>query len=81
MTGFPHVPTTILKTYTEAFTGFSHVPSPDSLYTTFLSQECILGAASESGKGKQNAHSKHRGAGGEPPGASVQLLGPRTVTS
>ena len=38
----PHPTARILKVYTEALTGFSHVFSPDGLNTTLLSQSCIL---------------------------------------
>lgn len=64
MTSFPHLPIRILKFYTEVLTGFSHVPSPNSLNTTFLSQGCIPGVASGSGEGKWNAHSKPWGGDG-----------------
>lgn len=64
MTSFPHLPTRILKFYTEVLTGFSRGPSPNSFNATFLSQGCILGVASGSGEGKWNAHSKPWGGGG-----------------
>lgn len=32
----------ILKVYTEALTGFSHVVTPDGLNSTLLSQGCVL---------------------------------------
>ena len=38
MTSSPHPPTSILKVYIEALTGFSHIHSPDGLDNTLLSQ-------------------------------------------
>ena len=81
MTSFPHLPTRILKFYREVLTVFSHVPSLNSLQTTFLSEEYIPGAASGGGEGKQNAHSKYWGGGGKPLIARLQLMGLLAVTS
>lgn len=36
MTSFPHLPTRILKFYTEVLTGFSRGPSPNSFNATFF---------------------------------------------
>lgn len=41
-----------------ALTGFSHLPSLDSLITTLLSQGSVLGAAPGSGEGKQSTNSR-----------------------
>ena len=62
-----HLPAKSGKVYIEDFTGFSNVYPPESLNTTFLSQSCIVEAASENGKGQQNAHSKDRGGDEESP--------------
>ena len=44
---FSHPPAKILKIYTGALSGFSHIPSSgSSLNTTFLFQGCVLGEAS-----------------------------------
>ena len=48
----------VLKVYTEALTGFSHINHADGLNITSVSQGCVLGAVSRSGKGKQNPYSK-----------------------
>lgn len=53
-----HLPTRILKIYRETLTRSSVHGGWDSIITTFLSQVFILGAASGSGEGKQNTHSK-----------------------
>ena len=50
---FLRPPTRILKVSIEASNGFGHILSPISLNTTFLSQGCILRAASGSQEGKQ----------------------------
>ena len=39
----PHLPARILKVYTEALTGFSHIYHPHGLNTTLLSEGCVLG--------------------------------------
>ena len=40
-----HPPVRILKVYTEALTGFSHIYCPDGLSNTWLSQGCVLETA------------------------------------
>lgn len=49
-----------VKVYIKALTGFSHIYGPDVLNIASLSQGCVLGAASRSGKGQWNPHSKDR---------------------
>lgn len=56
----------ILTIYIEVLTGFNHIFRPDGLNTIFLSQGCVLGAASWSKEGKWNPHSKNRRGGKEP---------------
>lgn len=82
-----HPSTRILKVYIEAITEGSGVYSgglnwvQSCSLNTFLSQGCILGAAAESRKGKQNARSEDRGGGEGPPIAWVQRVGQLMVTS
>ena len=45
-----HLPARILKVYTEALTGFSHIYHPDDLNSTVLSQGCILETAPTMGR-------------------------------
>ena len=45
----PHPPARILKVYTEALPGFSHVFSGDGLNNTLLSQGCVPGTAPTEG--------------------------------
>lgn len=45
-----HIPTRILKFYREESTGFSHVYNPDGFNSTLLSQGCVFGATSSSGR-------------------------------
>lgn len=58
MSRSPYLPTRILKVYTEAFTGFSHVCHPDGLNNTLLSQGYILKNGSHFGNSGQNVQSK-----------------------
>lgn len=76
-----HSPAGILKVYIDAFPGFSHVSSPGSLHAMFLSQGCILRAASGSRESKQNTNFKDREGSGETPVAWVQLVSQQAVTS
>ena len=77
-----HMPARILKVYSlQSSPGIRHVLSPDNLITTFLFQWGILGAASGSGEGKLNAHSKDRGGGGEPPVGCFQCVLQLATTS
>lgn len=57
----------ILKAYKQTLPGVSHVSHAGVLNTTSLSQGCVLGAASESRRGKQKSPSKDRGTGEDPP--------------
>lgn len=74
-------PTQILKVNTEALTEFSHIYHPGSLNTSLSYLGRILGAASGSGKSKQNAYSKGRGRGKETLVSWVQLSDQQVVTS
>ena len=57
--------------YTEASPGFSHIPSPESLITTWLPQSCVCKVAS--GKGKWDASSEDRRGNEQFPITWVQL--------
>lgn len=67
-----HLPTRILWVYIEALTGFSNIYHPDDLNTTSYLKATSF-AASGSREGKQNAQSKDRKRGEEPPIAGAQL--------
>lgn len=54
MSRFLHLLHQNLKVYIDALTGYSHAYYLDSLSTTFLSQVCILGAASGNRESKWN---------------------------
>lgn len=62
-----HLPTITLKVYTETLTGLSRICSPEGLNNTLLHQAYALENSSHSGNGGQNAHSKDRPGGEEPP--------------
>lgn len=51
-------PSRILRVYTEAFMGFSHVYHPEGLNNILLSQGCTLENSTHCGKGGQKIHSK-----------------------
>ena len=71
----------VLSHTRQALTGFSPVPSPDSLIPTLLSQGCILGAAPGE-QGRQAEFIFQRwGGSGKPPLAWVQLVGQKKVMS
>lgn len=53
-----HPLTRILKVSIEAFTGFSHIFSPDGFNNTLLPQDYILDTGFHCGNGEQKAHSK-----------------------
>ena len=76
-----HSPARILKVYTEALTGFSHIFSPDGLNNTLLSQCFILENISHCGNSGQNAYSKDRGGDEQPPVACAQPPGQPAVMS
>lgn len=69
-----YLPTRILKVYTKALTGFSHVSSPDGLKNTLFSQDYVTGTVDKAyiPKTKQNQ---------DPSIALVQLKGQPEVTS
>ena len=78
---FSHPPARILKIYTGALSGFSHIPSSgSSLNITFLFQGCVLGEASV-GRKSERIDIQRTEAGGEPPTAQVQWEDQLMVTS
>lgn len=71
-----------LKLIKEPYLGSVHIPCRYSQHhITSPSQDRILGAASGSGEGTWNLHSKDRGGSEEPLSAQVQLIGQLAVMS
>lgn len=61
MSDSPHLPTSGLKVYAKALTGFSQVYHLEGLNNTMLSQGCVLEKWSHYGTSEKNVHPKDRG--------------------
>lgn len=81
MSRSPQPPNRILKVYIGAFSGFSHIHSPEGLNTTLFSQDYDVENGSHYGNGGQMVHSKDRGGDKDPLIVQVQLEGQPVVIS